>query len=229
MNMRRKLGVVLLGVVAAFYIWQSVPEPPSIAVQPSTPESVRAEFEKEQKQAQYDRTQAIITAYFARHRATTENAEPLAHAAVDWPVVHNERANARLYAALAYYESGGRSDRISSRKSIGLLQVNRQYHPMYTVRQLLNPWVNAYYGASILSGYVKSYGLFQGLHRYNGLGPRSHPTDDSYAVSVYRLAGFEIPEGAVYAGKESSGTTGSGTGAPSVSTGGNEPRQNLEG
>lgn len=196
--MRSKLGVVLLGVVAALYIWSEVPAPPSIVVQPTTPESIQGEFAREQKQEQYDNAEEVIARFLVRHRAPDENAEALAHAAVDFPVMRNEKANARLYAALSLYESGGRADRISSKKSIGLLQVNQKYHPKYTVKQLLDPYINAQYGASILQEYVRSYGLFQGLHRYNGLGPRSNPTDDSYAVAVFTLAGFSIPEDAVY-------------------------------
>ena len=145
----------------------------------------------------FDVAEQVITQYLRRHHATVANARPLAHAAVDFPVLRAEKQNARLYAALCFYESGCRASARSYANSVGILQINPKIWRKYSVKQLLDPTINAAYGASILASYVRSYGLFQGLHRYNGLGSASNPTDDSYAVKVYQLAGFKVPEGAV--------------------------------
>ena len=77
---------------------------------------------------------------------------------------------------------------VSSKDAVGPTQVNWRVWRQYTRQQLLDPETNVRAGSKILAGYVRRYGLREGLHAYNGFGD---PTS-AYADKVLLVAGYRI-------------------------------------
>lgn len=95
----------------------------------------------------------------------------------------------KIAAALIAVESGCDSFAISNRGAVGLTQVmpriwNSEYD--FTQVNLLNPRENVEVGMSILGQSIFSYGVIEGLHRYNGLGKGGDPV---YVEKILKLAG----------------------------------------
>ena len=168
--------------ISFFYVFHyrtpSVPKP--ISVQMPTERSIQKDLKNEQRQKQY--VQASKSAYYIYHRnhCSGELADVTGRIAVDSGVP------SRLLAALVYVESSCNPNAVSGKRSIGLTQVN----PLvwnYTRAELRDPERNLRIGATILSAYVRKFGLVGGLHHYNGLG---NPTND-YADKVLTAAGLK--------------------------------------
>jgi soluble lytic murein transglycosylase-like protein len=96
--------------------------------------------------------------------------------------------NIRILTALIFVESTCRTNAVSSKDAVGPAQVNWRVWRQYTRQQLLDPETNVRVGSKILAGYVRLYGLREGLHAYNGFGD---PTS-AYADKVLLVAGYRI-------------------------------------
>ena len=59
---------------------------------------------------------------------------------------------------------------MSSKDAVGPTQVNWRVWRQYPRQQLLDTDTNVRAGSKILAGYVRRYGLREGLHAYNGFG-----------------------------------------------------------
>lgn len=147
-----------------------------------SPEDIRAEFAREQKQKEYDRVEHIARRLFRSYGCRGDLAPATARSAVDLGL------NIRILTALIFVESTCRTNAVSSKDAVGPTQVNWRVWRQYTRQQLLDPETNVRAGSKILAGYVRRYGLREGLHAYNGFGD---PTS-AYADKVLLVAGYRI-------------------------------------
>src|SRR5208282_3755008 len=92
--------------------------------------------------------------------------------------------SSRILAGLIFIESSCRPNVESKTHDVGLMQVHYTLYRQYTKDQLRDPELNMKVGCGILKGYIKQYGLVEGLHRYNGLGDKT----DAYATKVFTAA-----------------------------------------
>ena len=191
--MNRLKQLLLLSLVVGFgALMASVdltPPPPPIAVTVQTPESIKEGIRQEKLQIAYDAAENVAARVMKKNGCDDEYAEAVAHAAVDYSV------SPRVLAAVAVVESTCRPTLIAKHAhdkfvDAGMYQINTKMHREWTLKQLLNPYINARAGAKILAEGIHKYGLFQGLHAYNGFG---NPTDD-YALTVYHKAGMKPPQ-----------------------------------
>jgi len=160
------LTIAILGVSAA---WNILPEPPRIQVIAYSPEQIKHEFDLQSAVQQARQV-------YLRNHVTTEYTQDTAEIAVEHHVAP------AVVAAVVVYESHA-NPKLCAR-DCGLMQINRDvWH--YSKKELLNPHRNIQIGTSILAEYVRRFGLIEGLHHYNGLGPKDCPTDRmAYAGKV---------------------------------------------
>lgn len=191
------LSLLIIGPGALMASVDLTPPPPPIAATAPTTESIKEGIRQEKLQIAYDAAENVAARVMKKNGCEDEYAEAVAHAAVDYGV------SPRVLAAVAVVESTCDPTRIAKHPhdkfvDAGMYQINTKVHREWTLKQLLNPYVNARAGARILAEGIHKYGVFQGLHAYNGFGPASHPTDDSYALTVYHKAGLTPPVEAVW-------------------------------
>lgn len=179
--MRNFIGLVLV-LIGGFLAVTFVPDlgaPPAIKVLPQTEQSIKTELKREQLQKHYYLAAVVASRVYRSHRCGEEFANLTGQMAVDF------RLPVRVVAAIVVIESSCDSYKISKTHDVGLMQVNAKiWH--YRVQELLDPQFNMRVGSRILASYIRSYGLVEGLHHYNGLG---NPTNE-YAEHVLRVAGL---------------------------------------
>lgn len=156
--------------------------PKPLCVQAYSPEDIRAEFAREQKQKEYDRMEHIARKLFRSYGCRGDLAPATARSAVDF------RLDIRVLTAVIFVESSCRANAVSSKDAVGPTQVNWRVWRQYSRQQLLDPETNVRAGSKILAGYVRRYGIREGLHAYNGFGD---PTS-AYADKVLLVAGYPI-------------------------------------
>lgn len=186
------LSLIVIGSGALMASVDMTPPPPPIAVMAPTPESVKEGIKHEKLLVAYKKAEVVAARVMRRNGCDDEYAEAVAHAAVDYNVP------VRVFAVVAVIESTCDPTRVSKHPhdrfvDAGMYQINTKMHREWTLKQLLNPYINARAGAKILAEGIHKYGLFQGLHAYNGFG---NPTDE-YALTVYRRAGIKPPQEAI--------------------------------
>ena len=157
------------------------PETPSpIYVWMPTEHSVSESLKNEQREKEIARAAAIAQRVYHRNGCQGTFSQATGQIAVESGI------SPRVLAALVYVESSCNPNAVSGKRSVGLTQVN----PLvwnYTRAELRDPERNLRIGATILSAYVRKFGLVGGLHHYNGLG---NPTND-YADKVLTAAGLK--------------------------------------
>jgi hypothetical protein len=153
-----------------------------LCTRPYSPEDVRGEFAREQKLKEYERVEHIARKLFRSYGCRGDLAPATARSAVDLNL------NIRILTALIFVESSCRTNAVSSKDAVGPAQVNWRVWRQYTRQQLLDPETNVRAGSKILAGYIRRYGLREGLHAYNGFGD---PTN-AYADKVFLVAGYRI-------------------------------------
>src|SRR5215467_2683030 len=117
-----------------------------------SPEDMRAEFAREQKQKEYDRVEHIARKLFHSYGCPGDLAPATARSAVDL------RLNIRILTALIFVESTCRTNAVSSKDAVGPTQVNWRVWRQFTRQQLLDPETNVRVGSKILARYVRRYG-----------------------------------------------------------------------
>ena len=98
----------------------------------------------------------------------------------------------RLVAAEVAVESGCNPMAISQRGAVGLLQVHvKTWHQKYdfATDNLFNTRTNLRVGTQVLAGYIKTYGVHEGVHHYNGMGIGCETCPEGYSDRVLALAG----------------------------------------
>lgn len=98
----------------------------------------------------------------------------------------------RVLAATVAIESACNQYATSPKGAIGLLQVTpKTWKGTYDLEKqynLLNQSDNLHVGTLILAGYIKQYGVPNGLHHYNGMGQGCDTCDSGYADKILALA-----------------------------------------
>ena len=101
----------------------------------------------------------------------------------------------RIVAATVVVESGCNQYAISRRGAIGYMQVMpRVWKDRYDIAgeyNLFNDRDNLRVGATILSQLVQTYGVWEGVRRYQGLGQDCRTCDMGYTTKILALAGHE--------------------------------------
>jgi soluble lytic murein transglycosylase-like protein len=186
MNKFRNISLIIayaaFGFLSALSTAFYVPPPQAIRVVAPTEAQIKEQVKSERRHKQVERAIARATAAareIYRHNGCSDR-----YSALTGRTAYEFRISPRLLAAVVFVESGCRESARSGRDSIGLLQVNPRIWGHR--KELTNPEFNIRLGTTILTSYIKRYGLICGLHRYNGLG---NPTD-SYAVKVLTTAGY---------------------------------------
>jgi len=109
--------------------------------------------------------------------------------------------NAMLIASIMIVESRGNPFAISGKDSIGLMQIHLPTWGQAAEREnynLLKIEDNVDFGARILHNYVRQFGLWEGVKRYNGYfanNPVSEQSAEEYAAKVRRI--FELQQAAI--------------------------------
>jgi len=179
------LAVLMLfqGVIGYAVLMDPGTAPKTPQVQAITERVITDEFVKEQKQLQYDAAENVAARVMKRHGCDDEYAELVGHAAVD------ERIPARLIAAVMVLESTCRPSVVSHSDGVGLMQVvPKIWH--VSKKKLLDPKFNVQFATHhVLAPMIRTYGVREGLHHYNGMGVGCSACSDDYPERVMAVAG----------------------------------------
>jgi len=105
--------------------------------------------------------------------------------------------NPRLVASVIIVESHGNPFAISGKDAIGIMQIHLPTWGYIADREginLLKIEDNIDFGARILKNYVRQFGVWDGLKRYNGFfanDPTSEQSAQEYAEKVQRVYEFQ--------------------------------------
>lgn len=177
-------ATVVLGLALTFAAAYSIPPPTAVSVSAPTEKGIKDGYKQDVKQKRIER--AIQRSIATARAVYRYNGCRDIYSDITGRTAYEYGLSPRLLAAVVFVESGCRANAVSGRNSVGLMQINPR---VWGHRDALyNPMQNLRLGASILSTYIKSYGLVEGLHRYNGLGNRTN----SYAEKVLAVAQIEI-------------------------------------
>jgi soluble lytic murein transglycosylase-like protein len=181
-TMKSTIGLLLFTALAGMAIrYQDPGQPKGITVKAPTEQSIKEEVTRERRTKAYQNASRAAAQVLRHNGCSARFAEDVGRTAVDYGI------SSRILAALVFVESSCNPNATSTSDSVGLTQVNpKVWH--YSRSALRNPQRNLEIGAGILSGYVKRYGLVEGLHAYNGFG---NPTDE-YSRKVLTAAGIQV-------------------------------------
>lgn len=194
------LAAAICGEAVLFDVMDFNPPPPKVCVKGASEAQIKEQYQNEQKSraARLKRERADrIKAYAIQVQTAAARAVYRHHGCADVYSVltgraaHEFRVPARVLAAVAVVESGCNPNAVSGRNSIGFMQINPRVWGHET--ELTDAEFNIRLGAKILSSYIRGYGLVEGLHRYNGLGSKRHPTGLDYPIKVLAVGGIEWP------------------------------------
>lgn len=151
-------ALVMLGLQYGVLDAPSAPEP--ISVNQPTEESIKKEVKIERQEKAIKRAVASARMVYRRNGCKDTYSEITGRTAYEYGL------SPRLLAALVFVESSCQPAAVSGANSIGLLQVNPAVWGHR--RDLKDPETNLRLGASILSAYIKKFGVVEGLHHFNG-------------------------------------------------------------
>jgi hypothetical protein len=167
-------------VLIGFANYGPTETPRPISVRTPTEHSIQEEMKNEQREKEYARATIVAQRVYHRNGCQGTFSQATGQVAVETGI------SPRVLAALVYVESSCNPNAVSGKRSVGLTQIN----PLvwnYSRDELRDPERNLRIGATILSAYVRRFGLVGGLHHYNGLGNISN----SYADKVLTAAGLK--------------------------------------
>src|SRR6201998_4702008 len=136
----------LMLVLSAFGLLSPGAPPKPLYAHAYSPEDIRAEFAREQKQKEYDRVEHIARKLFRSYGCQGDLAPATARSAVDLGL------NIRILTALIFVESTCRTNAVSSKDAVGPTKVTWRVWHQYTRQQLLDPETNVRAGSKILAG-----------------------------------------------------------------------------
>jgi Transglycosylase SLT domain len=105
--------------------------------------------------------------------------------------------NPKLIASIMIVESGGNPRAISGKNSIGVMQIHLPTWGEIADREglnLLDIEDNIEMGSRILKNYIRQFGLWEGVKRYNGFladDPTSEQSAQEYVTKVQRVYGLQ--------------------------------------
>ena len=179
--METKTRTLILSALLAFASYFIEPAAPGqVSVVRPTEQSIREGMKHEQLEKQYKRAALAAGMVYRRNGCGQGFAEETGRAAIHYGIPPP------VLAAVVFVESSCNPNAVSHTGDIGLTQVHYKVWRQHTREEYFNPTVNLEMGAQILSTYVRTYGLREGLHAYNGL---SCPTNE-YAEKVLSKAGI---------------------------------------
>jgi soluble lytic murein transglycosylase-like protein len=170
--------ILITSLSTAAHDKHKLPPVPRIEVRPFSAEQISQQVKQEHLDLQYLRAAQIARSVYRQNGCKVDYAELTGKFAVDLGI------SPRIIAGLVFTESSCRPDVESPTHDIGLMQVHYPLYRTYTREQLKSPELNMRVGCGILKGYIKQYGLQEGLHRYNGLGDKT----DTYSTKVLSAA-----------------------------------------
>ena len=143
------------------------PLPPHIVVRPLTVDDLKELQRQELLAKRYARAAQIARSIFRLNGCKRDYSALTGKAAVDMDI------SPRLLAGLIYVESSCNPLAESPTRDIGLMQIHYPLYRAHTRQEYFDPAVNIATGCPILKGYIKQYGLQEGLHAYNGFGDKT--------------------------------------------------------
>jgi soluble lytic murein transglycosylase-like protein len=185
--MRKILSIAAIALTTVSILWGTqrlyVPAPTVPTMQAVTAEQLNKQFRSEAKTKEIHRQALIAHELFRKHHYNLTHADLIAKYAIEHHIP------VRLLAAVVFVESKGNARAVYGGADFGLMQINIKTWKKYSVRQLMDPEFNLKVGSQILGTYIHLFGFVEGLHHYNGM----NKADNSYAKSVYEIAGMQMP------------------------------------
>jgi len=138
-----------------------------------------------------------MDAFLERHEVGEANRSRLAESIVTSARKYD--LNPRLIASVMIVESRGNPFAISGKDSIGIMQIHLPTWGRTVDREginLLKIEDNVDFGARILKNYIRQFGLWEGVKRYNGFvadDPISQQCAQEYVAKVQRVYEFQQP------------------------------------
>ena len=136
-----------------------------------------------------------MEAFLTSHGVVQANCVRLASSIVDSARKYN--LNPRLIASIIIVESRGNPFAISSKDAIGIMQIHLPTWGSTADREginLLRIEDNIDFGARILKNYIRQFGVWEGVKRYNGFLVNDLTSEQSaqeYVEKVQRLYEFQ--------------------------------------
>jgi soluble lytic murein transglycosylase-like protein len=136
-----------------------------------------------------------MEAFLKSHQVGESNRTRLAASIVNSAKKYN--LNPRLIASVVIVESRGNPFAISGKDAIGIMQIHLPTWGDAADREginLLKIEDNIDFGARILKNYVRQYGVWEGVKRYNGFfvdDPISEQSAQEYVEKVQRIYEFQ--------------------------------------
>jgi soluble lytic murein transglycosylase-like protein len=136
-----------------------------------------------------------MEALLQSHRVAEANRTRLAASIVASAQKYN--LNPRLIASIVIVESRGNPFAISNKDAIGIMQIHLPTWGAAADREGINLFKiedNIDFGARILRDYVRRFGVWAGVKRYNGFfvdNPTSEQSAEQYVAKVQRVYEFQ--------------------------------------
>lgn len=138
-----------------------------------------------------------MDAFLEQNEIRASNRRRLAESIVTSAIKHN--LSPRLIASIMIVESRGNAFAISGKNAVGIMQIHLPTWGQTADREGINLFRiedNIDFGARILKNYIRQFGLWQGVKRYNGLiadDPTSMQSAEEYVGKVQRVYEFQPP------------------------------------
>jgi len=136
-----------------------------------------------------------MEAFLKSHEVSEANRSRLAEAIVTSARKYD--LNPRLIASVMIVESRGNQFAISGKDAIGIMQIHLPTWGQTADREginLLRIEDNIDFGARILKNYIRQFGLWEGVKRYNGFfadNPTSEQSAEEYVAKVQQVYEFQ--------------------------------------
>jgi soluble lytic murein transglycosylase-like protein len=136
-----------------------------------------------------------MDAFLKRHEVREANRSRLAESIVTSARKYN--LSPRLIASIMIVESRGNPFAISGKDAIGIMQIHLPTWGRTVDREGVNLFKiedNIDFGARILKTYIRQFGLWQGVKKYNGFvadDPASEQSAQQYVAKVQQVYEFQ--------------------------------------
>jgi len=168
---------------------------PSATVFLNNPEQPVYKVSSQKRVKQVDPAVAAMDTFLKQHAIKEGDRARLAESIVTSATKHN--LNPRLLASVMIVESSGNQFAISGKDAIGIMQIHLPTWGRTADREGINLFKiedNIDFGARILKNYIRQFGLWEGVKRYNGCAaedPASEQSVPEYVAKVQRV--YELP------------------------------------
>lgn len=139
----------------------------------------------------------LVDNFLKRHRVDEENRSRLAESIV--ASARKYDLNPKLLASIMIVESRGNPFAISGKEAVGIMQIHLPTWGNTADREDINLFKiedNVDFGARILRDYIRRYGVWEAVKRYNGFVPGDPAYEKSaaeYLEKVQRIYEFQQP------------------------------------